>query len=94
MARIAHLDPQSRTLLFSGVGREPGRDPYFVHYYKASLDGGLVQLLTPEDANHEARFSKDGRYFLDIHSTVDTAPVAVLRDRQGASVAQVAHADL
>ncbi len=94
VARIAHLDPQSRTLLFSGVGREPGRDPYFVHYYKASLDGGLVQLLTPEDANHEARFSKDGRYFLDIHSTVDTAPVAVLRDSQGEAVAQVARADL
>lgn len=94
VAGIARLDPESRTLWLSGVGREPGRDPYFVHYYKVGLDDGRVRLLTPEDANHAAHFSQDGRYFVDVHSTVDTAPVAVLRDSEGAQVAEIARADL
>ena len=61
-------------------GREPGRDLYFAHFYKASLDGGDVQLLTPEDAHHAITPSNDGRHFVDVYSTIDTAPVAVLRD--------------
>ena len=94
VAQIAHLDPQSRTIWFSGVGREAGRDPYFVHYYQVGMDGGEVQLLTPEDANHAARFSKDGKHFVDTYSTIDTAPVTVLRDSDGTPVSEIARADL
>ena len=94
VTQIAHLDPASRTLWFRGVGREPGRDPYYVHYYKVGLDGGDVQLLTPEDANHVITPSEDGRHFVDVYSTVATAPVAVLRDADGRQVAELARADL
>ncbi|HEX2082052.1 MAG TPA: DPP IV N-terminal domain-containing protein, partial [Xanthomonadaceae bacterium] len=93
VTQIAHLDPASRTLWFRGVGREPGRDPYYVHYYKVGLDGGDVQLLTPEDANHVITPSEDGRYFVDVYSTAATAPVAVLRDADGMQVAELARAD-
>ncbi|MDE2406782.1 MAG: DPP IV N-terminal domain-containing protein [Xanthomonadaceae bacterium] len=91
--KIGHLDPATRTLWFSGVGREPG-DPYFVHYYKVGLDGGAVQLLTPEDANHVITSSKDGKYFVDVYSRIDTAPVAVVRDGDGKQVKALAQADL
>ena len=91
---ISRLDPASRTLWVGGVGREPGRDPYYVHYYQVGLDDGQVRLLTPEDAHHAAKFSKDGRHFIDTYSTVDTAPVTVLRDRDGRTVVDVARADL
>ena len=91
---IQHLDRAGRTLWVTGVGREAGRDPYFVHYYKLGLDGGEVQLLTPEDANHAITASADGKYFLDIHSTISTAPVAVVRDGNGQSLAELARADL
>ena len=94
VADVVHLDPASRTLWFKGVGREPGRDPYFVHFYKVGLDGGDVQLLTPEDANHAITASDDGKHFVDIHSTIDTAPVAVLRDADGKLVKEIARADL
>ncbi|WP_271679922.1 S9 family peptidase [Thermomonas mangrovi] len=94
VADVVHLDPASRTLWFKGVGREPGRDPYFVHYYQVGLDGGEVQLLTPEDANHAVVASDDGKYFIDVHSTIDTAPVAVLRDGSGTLVKELARADL
>ena len=91
---IERVDPAGRTLWVTGVGREAGRDPYYVHYYKLGLDGGDVQLLTPEDANHAITASEDGRYFVDVHSTIATAPVAVVRDADGTQVAELARADL
>ena len=94
VTRIGRFDPASRTLWFAGVGREAGRDPYFVHYYKVGIDGGEVQLLTPEDAHHVITPSEDGRHFVDVYSTVATAPVAVLRDADGKQVAELARADL
>jgi dipeptidyl aminopeptidase/acylaminoacyl peptidase len=94
VAKVARIDQASRTLWFHGVGREPGRDPYFVHYYKVGLDGGDVALLTPEDANHAVSPSPDGRHFIDVHSTVATAPVAVLRDANGGLLRELARADL
>ena len=56
--------------------------------------GPDVQLLTPEDANHAIVASGDGKYFIDVHSTIDTAPVAVLRDGRGTLVKELARADL
>lgn len=94
VTQVAHLDPATRTLWFRGVGREPGRDPYYVHYYKVGIDGGEPQLLTPEDANHVVTVADDGRHFVDVYSTVETAPVAVLRDAEGRQVAELARADL
>lgn len=94
VAQIGHLDPASRTLWFRGVGREAGRDPYFVHYYKVGMDGGDVQLLTPENANHAITPSKDGKRFVDMYSTIDTAPVAVVRDADGKQLAELARTDL
>ncbi|HRO63357.1 DPP IV N-terminal domain-containing protein [Thermomonas sp.] len=94
VAKIVRLDAKARSLWFTGVGREAGRDPYFVHYYRVGLDGGDVQLLTPEDANHSITASADGKYFLDTYSTIATAPVAVVRDADGKQVAELARADL
>ncbi|MFN3311640.1 MAG: DPP IV N-terminal domain-containing protein, partial [Thermomonas sp.] len=94
VTRILHLDPVARTLLVAGVGREAGRDPYYVHVYAVGMDDGRVRLLTPENANHAATVSADGKYFLDVHSTIDSAPVAVVRDAAGRQVAELARADL
>ncbi|MFT4179324.1 MAG: DPP IV N-terminal domain-containing protein [Thermomonas sp.] len=94
VTKIGYLDTASRTLWIEGVGREAGRDPYFVHYYKVGLDGGEVTLLTPENANHAITASQDGKHFVDVYSTIDTAPVAVLRDGDGKQVAELARADL
>ena len=94
VTKIDHIDPVGRTLWVRGVGRETGRDPYFTSYYKVGLDGGDVQLLTPENANHAITASDDGRYFVDVYSTIATAPVAVVRDADGKQVAELARADL
>ena len=91
---IVHIDETERTVLFTGGGREPGRNPYYRHLYQASLDGSEPVLLTPEDAEHEVYVSLDGRRFVDVYSRVDLPPRAVLRDSHGRLVRQFECADV
>jgi dipeptidyl-peptidase 4 len=79
---------------FTGAGREDGRDPYWRHLYRVSLEGGSPQLLTPEPADHVVSFAPDGAFFVDTYSTVDAAPVTVVRAASGQEVATVERADL
>ncbi len=98
---VIHVDAQQRRLWFTATGREPGRDAYYRHLYRVSLDGGEPVLLTPEDAEHEIEapippvygaapegtaFSPDGRYVVDTYSTVSTPPVTVLRSADNGRV--------
>ena len=94
VADVRHIDSASGTVYFVGNGKEPGRDPYFRHYYKARLDGRGQTLLTPEDADHTITPSPDGRYFVDSYSTPTTPPVAVLRDANGKIVMPLEKADI
>lgn len=94
VAKIMRLDTTNRTIWFNGVGRESGRDPYFVHFYKVGMDGGKVRLLTPENANHSINLADDGKRFIDVYSTIDTAPVAVIRDSNGRQLFELARTDL
>ncbi len=75
-------DEESRTVLFMGNGREPG-DPYFRYLYRASLDGGDVELLTPERANHTVSLAPGGTSFVDSYSTPVDPPVTAVRDMDG-----------
>ena len=53
VVEVLRVDEKKRELYFLGVGREKGRDPYFVHFYKIGFDAKGIRLLTPEDADHE-----------------------------------------
>jgi dipeptidyl aminopeptidase/acylaminoacyl peptidase len=81
-------------IYFRAGGREAGRDPYFSHFYRVNFDGTKLQLLTPENANHEAMMSPDGNYFVDNYSTPDTPPVSVLRNTEGKLVVDLEKADI
>jgi dipeptidyl aminopeptidase/acylaminoacyl peptidase len=94
VSQILRLDEKTRTLYFLGVGKEKGRDPYFIHLYRIGLDGKSLALLTPEDATHDVSFSLSGRYFVDVHSKPDSAPVAVVRDSEGKSISTIETADI
>ncbi|MCA0269081.1 MAG: S9 family peptidase [Bacteroidetes bacterium] len=85
---VMHLDERTRTLIVQAVGKERGRDPYFAHVYKVGLDGRGWTLLTPEDANHNASLSPDGRSLVDTYSTPDTPPTTVLRDATSGRLVQ------
>ncbi len=77
--RLVHVDEKKRQVYFTASGREKDRDPYLLHFYRASLDGGDPTLLTGEKAQHWIRLSPDKRYIVDTYSLVNTPPKSVLR---------------
>lgn len=54
-------------------------DPYNVHYYKIDINGKNLVHLTPERGNHSATLNSDRTALIDTYSSVDKAPVTVLR---------------
>jgi dipeptidyl-peptidase-4 len=80
VAAIVTIDEKSRTVWFTATGREKGRDPYFRHLYKATLDGKKTTLLTPDDGDHDVALAPSGKYFIDNYSKPDVPVTAVLRD--------------
>lgn len=94
VTRLLKVDEKNRMLYFLANGREKGRDPYFSHFYRVDFAGKTVQLLTPEDGNHNVSLSPDGKYFSDNYSKPDVPPVSVLRDMSGALIATLEKADI
>ena len=94
VTQVLHVDEKTRTIYFYGVGKEAGRDPYFVHLYSVRFDGSDQKLLTPEDANHVVSFSPDFRHFTDVASTPTSPDVTSVRASTGALVMEVAKRDI
>jgi dipeptidyl-peptidase-4 len=94
VTELLRVDEKNRVLYFLGVGREKGRDPYFVHLYRVGFDGRSLALLTPENATHEVSLAPSGRFFVDSYSRPDVPPVAVLRDTDGKLVSTLEKADI
>ena len=91
---VLNVNEKNRMVYFLGVGKEKGRDPYFVHLYRIGFDGKNLTLLTPEDATHSITVSPSGRFFVDSYSKPDVPPVTVLRDTDGKLLRTVETADI
>ena len=94
VTRLLKTDEKNRVLYFEANGREKGRDPYFSHFYRVDFSGKNLQLLTPEDGNHNISLSPDGKFFTDDYSKPDVPPVAVLRNMNGALIATLEKTDI
>ncbi|MGE5813948.1 MAG: DPP IV N-terminal domain-containing protein [Acidobacteriota bacterium] len=94
VTQLLRVDEAKRVAYFLAVGREKGRDPYFVHLYRVGLDGRTQQLLTPEDAQHEVALSPSGEFFVDVYSKPDVAPVTLLRRSDGSVAMELEKADI
>jgi dipeptidyl aminopeptidase/acylaminoacyl peptidase len=76
---VVKVDEEKRQIWFQASGMYTGKDPYLTHYYRINFDGTGLTPLTSTDANHTVEFSADLKYYVDIWSRVDLAPVAELR---------------
>ena len=94
VTQLLRVDEKNRLLYFIAVGREKGRDPYFRHLYRIGMDGRNLQLLTPDDADHDVTMSPSGRFFVDSYSTPDVPPVTELRNADGRLVVTLERADI
>ena len=92
--QVLHVDEKTRTIYFVGVGKEADRDPYFQHFYSVHFDGTGLQLLTPENADHDIKISTDGRFFVDSYSTPTQPQVTVVRNSEGKTVIEFGKQDI
>jgi dipeptidyl aminopeptidase/acylaminoacyl peptidase len=76
---VEKVDEEKRQIWFQAGGMYPGKDPYFVHYYRINFDGSGLTALTEIEANHQVSFSADMKYYVDTWSRVDQAPISELR---------------
>ena len=91
---VVRVDEEARQIYFAASGMHAGRDPYFLNYYRINFDGSALQALTTAEANHNASFSPNGRFFVDTYSRVDAAPITEIRMADGTLVSTIERADL
>ena len=94
MRDLLFVDENRSHVYFTAGGREPGRDPYYRHLYRVNLDGRDLQLLTPEDADHNIQADPSETAFIDTYSRVDEPPVSVIRDLFGNIILNLENADI
>ncbi len=79
---VDKVDEEKRQIWFQAGGMNPGKDPYFVHYYRINFDGTGLTALTEADGNHSVSYSDDMKYFVDTWSRVDQPTVSELRSTE------------
>lgn len=92
---VQRVDEKNGVIYFSANGMNKDEDPYLIHYYKIGINGKGLKCLTPEEGNHKAIFTDDMKYLIDIYSTVQNPPVAVLRSsKDGKIIKNLEKADI
>jgi dipeptidyl aminopeptidase/acylaminoacyl peptidase len=83
---VQRVDEAKRQIWFCAGGTHPGKDPYFLSYFRINFDGTGLTELTTADANHNGSYSTDGELFVDNYSRLDLAPVLEVRKTADNSV--------
>ncbi len=91
---ILGIDDVKRIVYFSANGREPGEDPYYLHAYKANLDGSGLKLLDPGEFEHAMSMNDSKSFFVDNYSRVNTVPKTTLYASDGRKVLDLETSDL
>ena len=93
VGKLLKVDEKTRTLYFTGYGREQG-NPYFSYLYRIGFDGKGLALLTPEQGNHQVSFSPDFNFMIDVYSQPNVPSVTVLRDIKGKKIEELGRTDI
>ncbi len=91
---VVNVDEKARQLFLTADGREDGENPYYMHFYRANLDGSGMKILDPGDASHAIQMSDSAKFFVDNGSRVNTAPEATLDDSSGSVVMPLEKVDM
>jgi dipeptidyl aminopeptidase/acylaminoacyl peptidase len=92
---VLHISDKEDIFYFTASGKEAGTNPYQQYLYSFSAKTNKMQLLTPENLNHDISFSPDGKYFTDNQSTAQIPTTTVLREAAtGKVITELAKADI
>lgn len=92
--QIASIDTLGRTVYLYGYGREKDIDPSYYMLYKVHIDREGVTPLSTEDGQHQVKFLKSNRYYIDTYSRVDMEPKIMLKDNKGQGILELAKPDI
>lgn len=91
---VLAINEDAGYVVFSACGVEKDENPYQMHTYKVSLNGGKIIKLDMKDMNVRAKVSDDGKYFIANYSRVDAKPAAALYDAsKGKKIMDLEEAD-
>lgn len=92
---IDKIDEENRQVWFNASGKNPGQDPYLIHFYRINFDGTGLVALTEGNGNHSLQYSPDQKYLIDTYSRVDLPPVNELRQASdGKLICKLEEADI
>ncbi len=91
---LLSVDETLGAAYFTAVGRENALDPYYRAFYKVGLDGSGLTRLSTENADHTVWASPSGKYFVDLYSRRDMAPVGVVRAADGRVLQTIEQGDI
>jgi len=80
---VNHVDEAKRQIWFEASGMNAGEDPYFVHAYRINFDGSGLTPLAEAAGDHHLEYSSDGKYYVDVWSTIDQPPTMALYETEG-----------
>jgi dipeptidyl-peptidase 4 len=81
---ILYVDKKKQFILFTASGKEVNRNnPYEQRLYKVSTKTKKVELLSPENLNHDVSISPDGSYFFDNISSMNQPTTTFLKNHEG-----------
>jgi dipeptidyl aminopeptidase/acylaminoacyl peptidase len=79
LREVIKVDEEHRQIYFTASGLDKNQDPYLLYYCRIDFDGKNFKRLTTEDGNHKVSFSPDYQFYVDQYSSVDKAPVTLLK---------------
>lgn len=91
---VHFYDDNAKWLYFTACGYYKNIDPSYKFLFRCRLDGSELQCLTEETAHHTIHISPQKNCFVDTYSTINTAPVSVLKNMDGKIIAHLETADL
>jgi dipeptidyl aminopeptidase/acylaminoacyl peptidase len=91
--QIVHVDEVERVVYFIAAGLVDA-DPYRRTLCRVGLDGSGFAKVTDDDLDHVVTAPDTRAYFIDSASTVDTPPVASVRDWTGRVLVELERADI
>jgi dipeptidyl aminopeptidase/acylaminoacyl peptidase len=80
---VNRVDEGKRQIWFEASGMRAGEDPYLMHGYRINFDGTGLTPLGDDPGSHHLEFSKDGKFYVDLVSSIDSPPVLTLYRTDG-----------
>ncbi|SMG14987.1 S9 family peptidase [Sphingobacterium psychroaquaticum] len=91
---ITGYDKATQQFTFTANAKELNEDPYYLHHYSLSINGGQPKLLNKGNFDHQVEVSESGKYFVNNYSRVNTAPKSDLYSASGQLIMKLEEADL